>query len=64
MVIFYKKWKKYNDIQFTKKNGLGQSKNKKSSTLPAKQQGHYITKLTLQLEFNHCPPWSASSGNR
>ena len=30
MVIFYKKWKKYNEIQLTKKqNGLEQSKNKK-----------------------------------
>ena len=35
MVIFYKKWKKYNEIQLTtKKNGLKYSKNNKSSTLP------------------------------
>ena len=35
MVIFYKKWKKYNDIQMKKKqNGLKYSKNYKSSTLP------------------------------
>ena len=35
MVIFYKKWKKYNEIQFTKKqNGLKYYKNAKSSTLP------------------------------
>ena len=37
MVTFYKKWKKYNEIQFTKKqNGLEQSNNKKSSTLPVR----------------------------
>ena len=34
MVIFYKKWKKYNEIHLTKKNGLKYSKNDKSSTLP------------------------------
>ena len=35
MVIFYKKWKKYNEIQLTKKqNRLKYSKNDKSSTLP------------------------------
>ena len=34
MVIFYKKWRKYNEIQLTKKNGLEQSKNDESSTLP------------------------------
>ena len=34
MVIVYKKWKKYNEIQLTKKNGLKYSKNDKSSTLP------------------------------
>ena len=35
MVIFYKKWKKYNETQLTKKqNGLKYSKNDKSSTLP------------------------------
>ena len=34
MVIFYKKWKKINEIQLTTKNGLEQYKNKKSSTLP------------------------------
>ena len=34
MVIFYKKWKKYNEILLTKKNGLKYSKNDKSSTLP------------------------------
>ena len=36
MVIFNKKWKKYNEIQLTKKkhNGLKYSKNDKSSTLP------------------------------
>ena len=35
MVILYKKWKKYNEIQLTKKqNGLKYSKNYKSSTLP------------------------------
>ena len=35
MVIFYKKWKKYNEIQLTKKqNGLKYPKNDKSSTLP------------------------------
>ena len=34
MVIFYKKWKKYNEIQLTKKqNGVKFSKNYKSSTL-------------------------------
>ena len=34
MVIFYK-WKKYNEIQLTKKqNGLKYSKNDESSTLP------------------------------
>ena len=32
MVIFYKKWKKYNESQLTKKNGLEQSKNEKLST--------------------------------
>ena len=35
MVIFYKKWKKYNEISIDKKqNGLKYSKNYKSSTLP------------------------------
>ena len=34
MVIFYKKWKKINEIHLTTKNGLEQYKNKKSSTLP------------------------------
>ena len=34
MVSFYKKWKKYNEIQLTKKNGLKYSKNDKSSNLP------------------------------
>ena len=34
MVIVYKKWKKYNEIQLTKKNELEQSKNDKSLTLP------------------------------
>ena len=33
MVIFYKKWKKFNEIQLTTKNGLELYKNKKSSTL-------------------------------
>ena len=33
--MFYKKWKKYNEIQLTKKqNGLKYTKNDKSSTLP------------------------------
>ena len=36
MVIYYKKWKTYNEIQLTKKNGLKYSKNDKSSTLPRK----------------------------
>ena len=35
MVIFYNRWKKYNEIQLTKnKNGLKYSKNDESSTLP------------------------------
>ena len=35
MVIFYKKWKKYNEIQITKKQiRLKQPNNEKSSTLP------------------------------
>ena len=34
MVLFYKIWKKYNEIQLTKKNGLKHYKNEKSSTLP------------------------------
>ena len=38
MVIFYKKWKKYNEIQLTKnnkkQNGLKYSKTDISSTLP------------------------------
>ena len=35
MVIFYKIWKKYNEIQLTKsKMDLNNSKNYKSSTLP------------------------------
>ena len=35
MVIFYKKWEKYNEIQLTKQqNGREQSKNEKSSPLP------------------------------
>ena len=36
MVVFYKKWKKYNEIHLTKKYGLEQSKNLKLSTLPSK----------------------------
>ena len=39
MVVFYKIWKKYNEIQITKKNGLEQSKNEKSSTLPMQWNG-------------------------
>ena len=35
--IFYKKWKKYNEIQLTKENGVEQSKNEKSSTLSRRQ---------------------------
>ena len=34
MVIFYKKWKKYNEIQLTKNQNEKSSKNYKSSTLP------------------------------
>ena len=35
MVVFYKKWKKYNEIQLTKnKMDLNIRKNDKSSTLP------------------------------
>ena len=35
MVIFYKKWKKYNETQLTKnKMDIKYSKNDKSSTLP------------------------------
>ena len=34
MVVFNKRWKKYNEIQLTKKqNGLEQSKNKKITSL-------------------------------
>ena len=37
MVIFYKKWKKYNEIQLTKnKMNLNIRKNAKLSTLPQK----------------------------
>ena len=45
MVIFYKKWKKYNEIQLTKKqNGLKYSKNDKSSTLPRQpMNGYYVS---------------------
>ena len=39
MVLFNEIWKKYNEIQLTKKqNGLEQSKNEKSSTLPSEQE--------------------------
>ena len=34
MVLFYKIWKKYNEIQLTKKMDLNKLKNNKSSTLP------------------------------
>ena len=34
MVVFYKIWKKYNEIELTKKKKLQQSKNEKSFTLP------------------------------
>ena len=38
MVIFYKKGKKYTEINLTKKqNGLKQLNNEKSSTLPQQQ---------------------------
>ena len=41
MSIFCKKWKKYNEIQLTKKqNGLKYSKNYKSSTLPDMAKGN------------------------
>ena len=44
MVIFYKKWKKYNEIQLTKKqNGVIYSKNDKSSTLPRP----YLVRLVI-----------------
>ena len=46
MVIFYKKWKKYNEIQLTKKqNGLRCSKNDKSSTLPGTNSTTAYSKL-------------------
>ena len=48
MVIFYKKWKKYNDIQLTKKHdGLKYPKNDKSSTLP--RPGHRRLYLLLRV---------------
>ena len=34
IVVFYKIWKKYNEIRLKKKKGLEQAKNDKSSTLP------------------------------
>ena len=35
MLVLYKRWKKHNEIQFTKKqNGLEQSKMKKTPALP------------------------------
>ena len=47
MVIFYKKWKKYNEIKLTKKqNGLKYSKNDKSSTLPRKKAMNRKTSRT------------------
>ena len=48
MVIFYKKVKKYNEIQLTKnKNVLKYSKNDKSSTLP---------RLRLTSELSYAVP--------
>ena len=37
MVIFYKKWKKYNEIQLTKKMDLKKSKNKQFTNLTRAQ---------------------------
>ena len=49
MVIFYKKWKKYNSID-KKQNGRKYSKNDKSSTLPAKLNiSTFYNKTTSQL---------------
>ena len=45
MVIFYKKWKKYNDIQLTKKKDSEQSKNEKIAHPPEiyfKLEFHFI----------------------
>ena len=48
MVIFYKKWKKYDEIQLTKKqNGLKYSKNDKSSTLHRNIIYIYIYIITI-----------------
>ena len=50
MVIFYKKWKKYNELfSFDKKKGLKYSKNRKSSTLP-----HNFTIIIIVVSLN--PP--------
>ena len=56
MVIFYKKFKKYNEIQLTK-NKLEQSKNEKSSALPRTWNGRnkkniYTHLLTITIIFS------------
>ena len=45
MVIFHKKWKKYNEIQLTKKNGLKYSKNDKSATLPCSKIPRHLINI-------------------
>ena len=51
MVIVYKKWKKWNSID-KKQNGLEQSKNYKSSTLPQHIHYKYLLKIApLKLSF-------------
>ena len=60
MVIFYKKWKKYNEIQLTKKqNGLKYSKNYKSSTLPRRINHQYIK--THKSPVHYLPVYQNSS---
>ena len=51
MVIFYKKWKKYYEIQLTKKNGLKYSKIDKLSTLPEQQQIHFSSTQSVYSKF-------------
>ena len=37
LLVFYKRWKRYNEIQLNKNNGLEQSKYEKSPTLACYQ---------------------------
>ena len=62
MLIFYKKWKKYNEIHLTKKqNELKYSKNDKSSTLPRMDSLVHLNYKNLLSQDSNVPRYTCSS---